>query len=86
MEAETVHNQLVMPSDFGTGERMMKWLSYEHLPADLVPCVKSYNDLGMQICQHIPAGPERTVALRKLIESKDCAVRAIIEGMETASN
>lgn len=28
------------------------------------------------ICHTLPSNPERTVALRKLLESKDCAVRA----------
>jgi hypothetical protein len=77
-----VQNKLVMPDAGDTGERMMKWLSYEHLPEELQGCVKSYRKLGTTICQLIPAGPERTVALRKLVESKDCAVRAIIEGKE----
>jgi hypothetical protein len=26
----------------------------------------------------LPANPERTVALRKLLEAKDCAVRAVL--------
>jgi hypothetical protein len=73
--------ELMIPSDYGTGERMMRWLSYEHLAAELQSLVKVYNDLGLLICNSIPAGPERTVALRKLVESKDCAVRAHIEGL-----
>ena len=76
-------NKLVMPTDMGTGERMMKWLSWRHLPPELQNIVQLYQELGMSICANIPAGPERTVALRKLVESKDCAVRAIIEGKET---
>lgn len=77
-------NKLVMPSDGGTGDRMMKWLSYQQLPSHLQLVSKPYWDLGILICNSIPAGPERTVALRKLVESKDCAVRAIIEGMESS--
>lgn len=73
---------VILPSDFGTGERMMKWLNYEHLAPELQGLVKHFNILGTIICDTIPAGPERTVALRKLVESKDCAVRAVIEGME----
>lgn len=73
-------SKLVIPDDKGTGERMMKWLSTEHLPEELQTIVYQYRGLGEYICNAIPAGPERTVALRKLVESKDCAVRAIIEG------
>lgn len=74
-------NKLVIPTDGGTNERMMKWLSVAHLPDSLRPIVGEYRALGEIICNDIPPGPERTVALRKLVESKDCAVRAIIEGM-----
>jgi len=78
-------NKLVMPHVGPSGDRMMKWLSYHHLPPELQECVKAYRELGESICAAIPAGPERTVALRKLVESKDCAVRAIIEGKEAAN-
>jgi hypothetical protein len=78
-----VRNQLVMPTDGGTGERMMKWFSGAHLPEELKDIVYEYSSLARKLCSNIPAGPERTVALRKLVESKDCAVRAIIEGKET---
>lgn len=61
---------------------MMKWLSHEHLPEELKTVVYQYRALGEYLCNAALAGPERTVALRKLVESKDCAVRAIIEGME----
>ena len=77
-------NKMNMPNDGGTGDRMMKWLSYAQLPQHLQVVSKPYWDLGILICNAIPAGPERTVALRKLVESKDCAVRAIIEGMEAS--
>lgn len=75
-------NKLVIPTDGDTGERMIKWLSYEHLPKELQPIVQKYHNMGLIICGTIPSGPERTVALRKLVESKDCAVRAVIEGMK----
>lgn len=81
-DKDKVENKLVIPTDRGTGERMMKWLSYEHLPPELQWVVMNYNELGHTICTNIPPSPERTVALRKLVESKDCAVRAIIESME----
>ena len=31
-----------------------------------------------ELCATLPSNPERTVALRKLLEAKDCAVRALI--------
>lgn len=60
-------------------ERMLKWFAYEHLPANLQGSSKPFHDLAKHICDTIYAGPERTVALRKLLEAKDAAVRATVQ-------
>lgn len=39
---------------------------------------KLFGDLAEQIVATLPRNPERTVALCKLLESKDAAVRALI--------
>lgn len=39
---------------------------------------KPFGDLAQQIVDNLPRNPERTVALRKLLEAKDAAVRAIV--------
>ena len=57
-------------------ERMLKWFAYEHLPPHLREVSQPFNDLALQLVAALDAGPERTVALRKLLESKDAAVRA----------
>lgn len=57
-------------------DRMMKWFAYEHLPEHLRETSKAFWHLASLICETIEPGPERTVALRKLLESKDAAVRA----------
>lgn len=57
-------------------ERMLKWFEYSHLPPHLQVISKPFNELATVICEQLTAGPERTVALRKLLESKDAAVRA----------
>ena len=57
-------------------ERMMKWFAYGHLPENLQHTSKRFYELACYIVDEIEAGPERTVALRKLLESKDAAVRA----------
>lgn len=59
-----------------TEERMMKWFAFAHLPEHLQAVSKPFHDLAALICITIDAGPERTVALRKLLEAKDAAVRA----------
>lgn len=58
----------------------MKWFEYAHLPEDLQVVSKKFHDMAWAIVEMIPAASaERTVALRKLLESKDAAVRARIE-------
>jgi hypothetical protein len=57
-------------------EYLLQFFVYEHLPEHLQTVSKPFGDLARQICDTIPRNPERTVALRKLLESKDCAVRA----------
>lgn len=60
-------------------ERMLKFFSYAHLPEAMQLYSKPFCDLANELCHVLPAGPERTVCLRKLLEAKDCAVRAYIE-------
>ena len=60
-------------------ERMMQWFQYSHLPEKLAAASKPFCDLAVHVVENYPAGPERTVALRKLLEAKDCAVRSLLE-------
>ena len=55
---------------------MLKWFEYKHLPEHLQSISKPFNNLAVLIVTAIDSGPERTVALRKLLEAKDAAVRS----------
>jgi len=57
-------------------ERMKKWFEYSHLPLHLQETSSSFFFLAEKLVSEIDPGPERTVALRKLLEAKDAAVRA----------
>ena len=59
-------------------DRMMQFFEYAHLPPHLQEVSKPFCDMAQRIVNTLPANPERTVALRKLMEAKDCAVRALI--------
>lgn len=59
-------------------EGMLKFFGYVHLPEKLQPTSKLFHDLAQTIVSQCPRNPERTVALRKLLESKDAAVRAML--------
>lgn len=57
-------------------DRMLKWFEFSHLPAHLQLVSQPCAELAAMICVQCQPGPERTVALRKLLEAKDAAVRA----------
>ncbi len=57
-------------------EPIMQFFAYEHLPPHLQEVSKEFFMLAHQIVGTLPRNPERTVALRKLLEAKDAAVRA----------
>jgi hypothetical protein len=60
-------------------DRMLQFFEYEHLPAHLQVVSASFSVLAHALVDNLPSNPERTVALRKLLEAKDCAVRAVVE-------
>jgi hypothetical protein len=61
-------------------EQIMQFFKFEHLPERLQAVSKPFCELANHIVETLPSHPERTVALRKLLEAKDAAVRgAIIE-------
>ena len=57
-------------------EPIMQFFAYEHLREDLQVVSRPFCDLAVTIVEQLPRNPERTVALRKLLEAKDAAVRA----------
>ena len=59
-------------------DHILQFFAYSHLPPHLQAVSKPFGDLAQQIVETLPRNPERTVALRKLLESKDAAVRALI--------
>ena len=59
-------------------EPILQFFEYGHLPAMLQGVSKPFHDLAHDIAAHTARNPERTVALRKLLEAKDAAVRATI--------
>lgn len=57
-------------------EHILQFFAYAHLPPHLAEVSKPFADLAEALVAMVPRNPERTVALRKLLESKDAAVRA----------
>jgi len=57
-------------------EPLLQFFSYDHLPDPLRAVSAPFGHLARELIETLPRNPERTVALRKLLEAKDCAVRA----------
>lgn len=63
-------------------ERILQFFAADHLPAHLREASQPFGELAHKLVAELPSNPERTVALRKLLEAKDAAVRArlFVEG------
>lgn len=62
--------------EFGS---ILRYFEYAHLPAHLQPVSAIFHKAARQIDAELPAGSEKSVALRKLLEAKDAAVRAALD-------
>jgi predicted RNA polymerase sigma factor len=58
---------------------IMRWFEHGHLPARLAAVAAPCADLATQMVEVLPDGPELTAGLRKLLEAKDCLVRAELD-------
>jgi len=56
----------------------LQFFRYSHLPIPLREVSKPFADLAHLIVGELPDNSEREMALRKLLEAKDCAVRALV--------
>lgn len=66
------------PPPIGPNEHILQFFAYAHLPPHLQAVSKPFGDMATQLVGTLPRNPERTVALRKLLEAKDAAVRALL--------
>lgn len=57
---------------------MLQFFEYAHLPPALQETSKPYCALAHHAVATQPRNPERTAGLRKILEAKDCAVRAVL--------
>jgi len=66
-------------------EPMLQFFAFDHLRPDLQPVSLPFCELAHTLVETLPRNPERTVALRKLLEAKDCAVRAMLYRDDTGA-
>jgi hypothetical protein len=58
---------------------LLRWFEFEHLPPHLRVVSAEFYALAHWLADKLPDSPELTTGLRKLLEAKDCAVRATID-------
>ena len=59
---------------------ILQYFEYSHLPTDLQDISKPFAELAEVMVAELPRNPETSAGLRKLLEAKDCFVRAAIGG------
>lgn len=57
----------------------IKYFAFAHLPAHLQAVSKPIGELAQQLEADLPDGPEKSAGMRKLLEAKDCFVRAALD-------
>lgn len=58
---------------------ILKYFNYGHLPPKLQEVSCHFSNLADIIEETLPRGAEKSTALRKLLESKDAAVRSALD-------
>ncbi|MDX3405517.1 hypothetical protein ACN6K6_000606 [Streptomyces violaceoruber] len=58
---------------------ILRYFAFDHLPNYLKAVSAPFAELANHLVEALPPGPELSVALRKLLESKDAAVRAALD-------
>lgn len=70
------------PAEFTSEEigqdHILRFFHWNHLPERLRAASQPFASLARHLLDTTPRNPERTVALRKLLEAKDAAVRAAL--------
>lgn len=58
---------------------ILRYFEYGHLPDHLKVVSSASRELAHEMVAALPDGPELTTGLRKLLEAKDCFVRAALD-------
>jgi hypothetical protein len=61
-------------------DQILRFFHYAHLPMQLQAISMPFCALAAAVVETLPRNAERSVALRKLLEAKDAAVRANVDG------
>lgn len=62
--------------DYPEYDPIIQFFEFSHLPPPLAEVSRDFHTLAHSVQNTLPNNPERAMALRKLLEAKDAAVRA----------
>lgn len=65
---------------------LLQFFTWAHLPAYLASVSEPFGALAQKLDETLPENAEKATAIRKLLEAKDCAVRAVLWNNDMADN
>lgn len=78
-ESQTIHPAPDMFSDEEIAKNQILWFfHYKHLPAPMQELSKPFCEHAAKLTRSLKPSAELSACLRKLLEAKDCAVRAFL--------
>lgn len=63
-------------------QEKLQWFSSDHLTDRLAAIVQLFEATANDLLMELGDGPQLTIALQKLIEAKDAAVRQVVSDMK----
>lgn len=66
-------------------QQIARYFAYEHLKTPMRQVAEACAGLAEDMIRTLPDGPELTAGLRKLLEAKDCFVRASLDTATVAN-
>jgi len=61
---------------------ILPYFAFRHLRPELMPYSSYFHEVALYLVERLPESPELTMALRKLLEARDCAVRAAVDELD----
>jgi ferritin-like protein len=58
---------------------LARYFAFDHLSGEPREVSEMFHDLAADLIDQLPDGPELVASLRRLLEAKDCAVRAALD-------
>lgn len=59
---------------------VLRFFTYAHLPENLASISADFHRMAWDLAERLPYDNETSAGLRKLLEAKDCMVRAAVSG------